>query len=184
MDYKEFTGYKGAKPNVIREELRDANGRQKTEALFEEAIQNSTRASGYEPIYSLREYENNGKPSAYLIYINSVDESDAAIKLVGSYAHWRKLCSLKWFINGRAEIGFEGLASWRKDMAERDKTIAKVSLMEQAEQGNISAAKALDKIARDDEKAANKILPRKGQKDQPIEEDSTVVEFLNDYKGR
>lgn len=177
INYQEYQGYKKASSGQINEELRASNGVQLTEALFEEVIQPSSRKK-FEPVYSLREYENKGKPSAYQIYINSVDETDAAMKLVGSMSHWRKLCSLDWFIKGRPEAGFEGLAKWRMDMAARDRTKAKQSLMKQVEEGNVTAARALDKMALDDLKRAERHAPKKTKSDS-----ADGLEFLDEYRG-
>ena len=61
------------------------------------------------PIYSMRDTEYNELPSAYLIYMHSIDEYDAATKLVGSLKHWRKLLAATWFMEGNPLKGFEGL---------------------------------------------------------------------------
>ena len=75
--------------------------------------------------------------------MNSIDETDAAIKIVGSLKNWRKLCKLKWFMNGDVTISFDGILNWRLDMAARDITLAKRILLESAKKGNVTAAKRL-----------------------------------------
>lgn len=181
MNYQEFTGLLYADPQEVYETMRDSRGVMKTEALFEEVIQASSREK-YEPLYSLRDYDNKGKPSAYQIYIHSVDEREAALKLVGSLAHWRKLCSLKWFINGRPEVGFEGLAQWRQDMADRDLTVAKQVLVDQCEAGSVPAARALEKMAKDSLKEASKVRSRRDKTGTEDSQDD-VLEFLHNFKG-
>lgn len=183
-DYKNYVGFKESEPSKIKEVMRDTIGRQRTASLFEESIQIGTRENGYEPLYSLREYENNAKPSAYQIYMHSIDEADAAKKLVGNYQHWRKLCSLKWFIDGVVEWGFEGLAAWRTDMAARDKTIAKKGVMNQIYEGNITAAKTLHKMALDEEKAAGLMNKSRQPAKSPSKEESHIVEFLQKHKEK
>ena len=178
INYKDYKGYQGADTAEICNDLRASNGVQLTEALFEEVIQPASRKK-FIPLYSLKEYENKGKPSAYQIYIHSVDETDAALKLVGSMSHWRKLCSLEWFIKGRPEAGFDGLAKWRMDMAARDRMSAKKALMIEAEGGNVSAARALDKMASDDLKNATKAAPKKTKSDV-----DDGLEFLYEYRGK
>ena len=89
------------------------------------------------------EYNGKQKVSAYQVYMHSVDEYDAAIKLVGSMKHWRKLCALKWFMEGIPEHSFEGLESWRDDMRLRDESLAKRQLIEAAQAGNVAAQKLL-----------------------------------------
>jgi len=129
-------------------QMKDARGAHRTESLFNETIQPSIRKK-FEPLYSLRDYDHKGYLSAYQIYMTSIDEYDAAIKLVGSMSHWRKLCALVWFMTGRRECGFEGLYQWREDMAARDTTEAKRVMLEQCKENNVSAARGLDKVAKD-----------------------------------
>jgi hypothetical protein len=155
VDYESYQGFKGADPDEIRSRLRAPTGVQLTEALFEETIQSNSR-NKFEPVYTLKDYEYRGKPSAYHIYMNAVDESEAALKLVGSMAHWRKLCKLKWFISGRPEVGFEGIHQWREDLKNRDRSFSKKILIEQAREGNVTAARALEKYATDDKKMLDK----------------------------
>lgn len=124
-----------------QEEFYDRRGALKTELLFQETIK-PDRLENYQPLYTLREYDSD-LPSAYKIYMSSVDEYDAAQKLLGSMRHWRRLCGLKWFMEGIPQLGFDGIKSWRQDMEMRDKSAAKKLLKEKAEEGNVSAARAL-----------------------------------------
>jgi len=124
------------------EEMKDVRGATKTESLFVETISPAS-SKKYKPIYSLRDYDNKGYPSAYNIYMECTDEHEAALRLVGSTAHWRKLCSLKWFMYGRKESQFEGISVWREDMIARDVSMAKAALIERTEDGEVSAARAL-----------------------------------------
>jgi hypothetical protein len=81
--------------------------------------------------------------SMYQVYMNSVDEYEAALKLVGSMQHWRKLCNLEWFREGIPQFSFDGIEQWRKDMEARDRMLAKRLLIESAENGNVTAQKTL-----------------------------------------
>lgn len=139
-DYKNYQGFKD--PEADHSVLVDVRGVRRTETLFLETC-HPDRAEKYEPLYTLREQDKDGLPSAYRIFMDSVDEHDAALKLVGSYSHWRKLCSLKWFVEGREEVGFTGLRQWREDMSARNATQARAALMALAQTGNVTAAKAL-----------------------------------------
>lgn len=123
-----------------QEDFIDRRGALKTELLFAETIK-PDRLENYQPLYTLKE-QNTGLPSAYQIYMGSVDEYDAAMKLLGSMRHWRRLCGLKWFVDGIPAVGFDGLKSWRKDMEMRDKSKAKKQLLESAEAGSVSAQRA------------------------------------------
>jgi hypothetical protein len=110
-----------------------------TESLFYELSNSKT----IKPVYTLSTEDKGEYVSAYQVYMHSIDEYDAAMKLVGSMKHWRKLCKLSWFMNGIHELGFEGLKAWRRDMLLRDQSAAKRKLQELADSGNVSAAKAL-----------------------------------------
>lgn len=126
----------------MMKEFKDKRGAHRTESLFVETIQHHV-AKKYEPIYSLRDYDHKDYPSAYQIYMSSVDEYEAAMSLVGSMTHWRKLCALKWFMDGRPECQFDGLNSWRIDLEARDHSTAKRTLIDEAENGSVAAARAL-----------------------------------------
>lgn len=119
----------------------DRRGALKTELLFQETIK-PDRLENYSPLYTLKENDTD-LPSAYKIYMGSTDEYEAAMRLLGSMRHWRRLCGLKWFMDGVPMSGFDGLKSWRKDMELRDKSKSKKQLMEAAEAGVVSAQRAL-----------------------------------------
>lgn len=102
------------------------------------------------------------------IYRNSIDEYDAAMKIVGSMRKWRKLCSCEWFMNGKDMGGYtlEGLKHWRDEMKMRDESRAKAQLMNEASEGNVAAqrflyekaAKASKPVGRPEKK---KVVPSK-----------------------
>ena len=155
-------------------QMKDNRGVHRTESLFHETIQGVVRKK-YEPIYSLRDYDHKGYLSAYQIYVTSIDEYDAAMKLVGSMAHWRRLCALSWFMNGRP--GFEGLHQWREDMAARDMTEAKRVMIEQCKENNVSAARGLDKVAKDSVKT--KRVPKNAESSGPDKDAESFLKRFN-----
>ena len=176
MKYGEYEGFKNAEAEDMTE-LRDSRGAQRTENLFVEVSQTKDK---YKPLYSLKSYHQTDEyPSAYLIYMASVDETDAALKIVGSLAHWRKLCKLKWFRDGRPEHAFEGVESWRRDMADRDKSEAKRVLLSQCREDNVTAARALEKLATEQSKST----PKSSKKSEVSEEDSTFLELVDNYRS-
>jgi len=118
--------------------LYDNNGRLLVRAIFYE-LSTPERRANIPPVYTLKVESSQGLPSAYQIYMNSTDEYEAAQKLVGNMKAWRALCKATWFMNGFSEHGHEGLHQWRKDMEARDKSLAKVQLLEKAEGGNVAA---------------------------------------------
>lgn len=143
FDYTAFTGYQELYAD--RSLLLDSQNRMRSANLFLETTDNPDK---YAPMYSLRDHDGNGLPSAYLIYMTSVDEYDAATKLVGSMRHWRKLLDATWFMEGNPKKGFEGLLQWRQDMQERDASAGKRSLMSQAKKGDTSAARKMIDMAK------------------------------------
>lgn len=176
INYNRYKGFQeeGSDQSV----LLDARQARKTETLFLESI--STRSKEkYDPIYTLREQEKQGLPSAYQIYMHSVDESDAALKLVGSLSHWRRLCKLKWFMEGSEEMGHEGLRQWREDMKARDATTAKRQLMAQAAGGNVSAAKKLY-----DDSAKKPVGRPKKQQPEDTERDDKISQLHSRLFGK
>lgn len=140
--YNNFEGFSNITSD--KSDLKDVRGHKRTKSLF---IDHKPDITLNETFYTLRDYEREGYPSAYIIYMTSVDEAEAAMKLVGSMAHWEKLCNLKWFLEGYSPVGHRGIESWRRDMAARDETSAKKSLIQEAEMGNVTAAKALHQYA-------------------------------------
>lgn len=178
MKYKDYEGFKDADHEEM-EKLIDVRGAMRTESLFIEVIQAVSKAK-YEPIYSLKCKDSRGYPSAYQIYMASIDETDAALKLVGNLAHWRKLCRLNWFLKGKIEHGFEGIESWRKDMSDRDRSEAKRVILTECKENNVTAARALDKMAIDSAKRIPKSTRGTGKASQ---EDSTIVELIGRHKS-
>ena len=142
-DYTLYAGF--LDPDADISVLKDSRGVIMTKSLFVEAQDWAVKKKGkIKPIYSLTEYEREGCPSAYQIYMNSVDEYEAAMKLVGSMRHWRKLCELDWFMNGIHDNAMcEGLLQWREDMRLRDSSRAKRQLVLAASEGDTASARKL-----------------------------------------
>lgn len=132
--------------------LKASNGKFLIEGIFWETGTLAKREK-YPPLYTLNQEPRFDKvqeetlPSAYQIYMTSVDEYDAAIKLVGNMKNWGLLSSANWFLNGdpnRACLYMhEGLAVWRDHMKKRDASLAKKVLHEKALSGDTTAAKAI-----------------------------------------
>lgn len=141
IDYKHYEGFASNGSDLTP--LFDSQNRMKTKMLFLESFDKEFYDKGESPIYTLRNRTYKGLPSAYQIYMHSVDEYDAAIKLVGSMAHWRRLIQAPWFLNGTQIYGHEGLVTWRADKKAADESFAKNILRKEAAKGNVNAAKAL-----------------------------------------
>ena len=132
--------------------LFDARGHRRTGSLFAETTQDNNR----HPVFTLKDYEHKGLVSAYILYMSCADEYEAAIKMVGTMTHWRKLMSSSWFMTGDPDKNFTGLESWRRDMAARDASKAKRLLMAKVEEGDRQAAQFLLNYATKGETAGTK----------------------------
>ena len=73
--------------------------------------------------------------SMYLIYMSCDTEYEAAIKLLGSYAHWTKLKRCTWFLPYVEE--------WNAELVLRESALAKSKLVALTEAGNVTAARTL-----------------------------------------
>lgn len=176
FDYKKFVGFKDK--SVDRSALKDTMGRYLTMALFHETSRPDTE---YKPLYCMGE-ARNGLPSAREIYLASIDEYDAALKLVGDMGHWRRLTSqndrgdytCNWFMLGNES--FEGLLQWREDMRLRDESMAKARLMEQSDLGNVTAAKALMEASKVKNNAGR---PKHGASEKDLKRAKTLERMRN-----
>lgn len=148
MDFDYHAKYLGfADPDVDRSILKDAQGRFRTNLFYE------FNKTSYEPLYTMRETPYSGLPSAYLIYMTSGSEYEAAMKLVGSWSHWERLQKVKAFMHGVPEsMQWRGLESWRSEKELKDKAEAYNLLKESARSGNVAA----QKIVFDGAKSPNK----------------------------
>lgn len=137
FDYVNYKGFMEA--GADRSPVMNDTNQNYTKALFIE-----WREEDVQPLYTLKDQEWQGLPSMYQIYINSTDEYEACMKLVGSVRHWEKLCGSKWFMEGiGAPAGHRGLKAWREDMILRDRSRAKAMIMQEAENGSVTAQKIL-----------------------------------------
>lgn len=119
-----------------------------TDSLFVERIAKRHYDRGLTPKFTLFEKDKvvNGKtiPSMYRLFMECVDEYDAAIKLLGSWAHWEKLRKVKWFSQSWVKCpAHRGADAWIVDMQKRDMSAAKKVLLEAVENGDTTAAKKL-----------------------------------------
>lgn len=129
-------------------ELKAKNGIQLTQGLFYEF-------NNVDAPFTLRaEDYTSGRGNTYTsvskIYMESVDEYDAAMKILGSWEHWEKLCNLKWFTEGYTTstgMVYGGLNNWRNQMKLRDESLAKSQLIDQVKMGNTAAIRYLHEVS-------------------------------------
>jgi len=78
----------------------DRQGRYRTASLFFERNRAETKESGYEAIFNLGERDKHGTLSLKQLYLKYEDPTEYhfALKVFGSWDHWQKLLTLKWFL--------------------------------------------------------------------------------------
>lgn len=156
----------------------DTMGRYRTENLFLETNRDRSK-NYYPPVYTLKPHSVKGLPSAYQIYMNAANEYDAAIQLVGDMRHWRKLCNLKWFMEGSYVGAWDGLAQWREDKAMKDQADSIKLLREQAEGGSVTAQKTLFEISNSKDKEQKAGRPRKTKDTSLVDENTAKIIALH-----
>lgn len=104
-----------------------------TQALFYEYRHQTT--TGIQAPYTLKERDWKGSKSMYKIYMEHETEYEAAIALLGSWQHWKKLSKVAWFQAYKQ--------AWDEEREIRQKAVARNTLLKQAKEGNVTAAKAL-----------------------------------------
>lgn len=142
MDFNDHVSFIGfSDPEKDRSILKDSMCRYRTN-IFKEF--NITRHDEMPPLYTMREESYKGLPSAYLIYMTSDSEYEAAIKLVGSWNHWLRLLKCKPFMEGPENAyNWTGLEEWRREKEIKEKATAYNQLKESAAAGNVQAQKLL-----------------------------------------
>ncbi|MEE8598918.1 MAG: hypothetical protein V3S69_05330 [Dehalococcoidales bacterium] len=106
--------------------------------------------------------------SMYLIYMGCATEYEAAIKLLGHYPHWVRLCNTTWFK--------ETIEVWRDEVRIRDAAEATGQLKELAKEGNVTAAKA---ILAETKLAGKAGKPKKGGARDVSNTQKDTEDFLN-----
>lgn len=169
--HETFIGF--ADPDRDRGILKDSMGRYRTNIFYEF---NKTRHEEYPPLYTMREETWAGLPSAYLIYMLSDSEYEAAMKLVGSWNHWQRLLKCKPFMEGSDESGsWVGLQQWREEKRIQEKAHAFNQLKISAAQGNVTAQKIIYDGEKENAKGRgrpSKAEVAKAAKEQAVQEES------------
>ncbi|MCK5019052.1 MAG: hypothetical protein KAS32_18470 [Candidatus Peribacteraceae bacterium] len=157
--------------------IYDDSGRFLVRAIFWE-LSTPERRIDIPPLYTLKVGPAHGLPSAYQIYMNSIDEYEAGIKIAGNMKNWRSLSKDgSWFLNGDLRHGHEGLVQWRLDMEARDKSAAKIQLIAKAEEGNVAAMTKLYNMS--PKKIDNRLKKKIGKEDT-----SKVVDLVARMKEK
>lgn len=160
----------------------DAGGRYRAN-IFKEF--NYDEHKKYPPIYTMHEQDKGDLISAHRIYMESVDEYAAAMELVGSWAHWKRLMKIKCFMEGpdkRTGAKWEGLLKWREQKRLQEHSRALYYLELAAKSGNVAAARTLLEETKPDGRGRpqKKIIEdteREIKKDKMIQDSLNVIKF-------
>jgi len=130
-------------------------------------------------LYTMKEAPDHGLPSAYLIYMTSASEHEAAMKLVGSWNHWKRLLKSPRFMTGpRGSTSWTGLETWREEKEIKDVAKAYQLLKESAELGSVQAQKEIWKGS-PDKKAGrpSKAAIQKAAKEAAEHQEGVAADF-------
>jgi len=128
------------------------------------------------PIFTLKPEEHKGLPSAYKIYMESIDEYDAATKLAPNMKVWDAMVDANWFREGDIRHAHDGLKVWRQHMKARDASLARSVLIEKTQNGEITAARAL--------LAESKTRNGVGRKTKKSNTESPTITRIKDWKDK
>ena len=154
-----------------RSQLMSSNGQYLTHGLFYEFRHHSKRTGPY----CLKENDWKGHLSMYQIYMSCSSEYEAAQKLLGSWKHWEILCNSPFF---KKEV-----AKWREEHAIREAALGKATLIQQAQEGNVSAAKELINQANKRGAGRPSKAEVEAEKKRQAVVDSKVVDLLKHVKN-
>lgn len=166
-------------------QFRTKNGHFAPAAIFLEA---PSRTEHMEPFYTLQEFDDEERdlPSAYQIFMDSIDEYEAAMRIVGSTRFWDRLCRSSWFMKPTPTNpvpGFDGILSWRQDKLAMQQNKVRRILLDKAEEGDVAAArKIFDECKPNTGKGASfrkeEEVRRRGSSDN-----AKIIEMHNRAKG-
>ena len=123
--------------------LYASNGNYTKKLAFWELSSPANRIK-HPPIFTLKQAEFKGLPSAYQVYMESIDEYDAASKLVPNMKIWDDMTKPSgWFFKGDMTRSHQGLEVWREHKRAKDASEMKGLLKKKAKGGDTTAAKAL-----------------------------------------
>ena len=149
----------------------DESNRYLTESLFKET---NTGKTPYGPRFVLAERDRHGLPSMRRLYLEMEDptEYSFATEVLGSYDHWKKLSSLKWFRSH--------LLDWRKELELRIRAKAIRSVASHAE-NKPDAAKWLAECGWKEKRRGR---PTKQEKDKQELLEKELSSFVKDDYDR
>lgn len=118
-----------------------------------------------EPLYTINP-EDDDLPSAFKVYMDSINEYEAALKLCPSWEYWKNM--LKTCVKIRRVVD-----QWREEKYLRDQAAARKLLWEAAEKGNVSAQRILYEARKEEKQQAarQKRVEQESMKEQSMLEE-------------
>jgi len=165
----------------LKAKLSSSNGQTRT-AIFREICPAARKKAGYDPVYTMFDSPREGLPSAYQIYMAASSEYEAAMNLVGSWAHWEKLMANDNFMNGPGKhsgSGWRGLASWREEKRLMEEAKAVKLLEKAAAAGSVTAAKLLLDRVKEETRGRPKKVKAQQETEKQVKNDKLISESLN-----
>ena len=152
---------------------KDTQGRFLTHALFYE-----TKVNGYDPVFTLKEYDNNGCKSLKQLYLDIADPTEYkfALKVFGSWRHWQKLLNNKAI---RVHID-----EWREELEIKLRSIGVRAVrdiaLDTSSKGQLQAAKYL---AEKGWEPKTRGAPSKAEKVAEVKKQTRIInEVDNDFE--
>jgi len=161
------------------DKLYASNGNFSKVLMFWEMSTPAKRAK-YPPVFTLKQNAYKGLPSAYLVYMDAVDEYDAATKLTPNMKMWDELVSAQWFFEGDPRHGHQGLKVWREHKRAKDASAMKALLIKKAKGGDTTAAKAVLQETKGKAPVGRKSKQKVGKTPQ----ESRVIAFKQKSKAK
>lgn len=169
------------------DELIASNGVKRTTALFRETgfqyqstlkdLSAEEREDKAKPIYTLKPYDNNGCVSAHRIYMACPTDYDAGITLFGTYEHWKLICE--------APKLKPHVEAWREERLVRDAAMARKTLIDQARDGNVTAAKEIHQEVKPKRGAGRPSREEiEGEKKKALEREGKIANLLDRLPNR
>ncbi len=162
-------------PEEIREFMKDAQGRYRTESLFYESSRDRKK---YPPLFTLKEHDHKACLSMYALYMDIADPSEYffARKVLGSYAHWEKLVALSWFK--------DHLDTWRVHLEAKLKGDAVYTMRDKAGKGDVVAAKWMAAKGWEEKETPVRGRPSKADVQAAVQKRADQFEDLQDDAAR
>lgn len=156
-----------------RERLTSKMNHLLTQGLF---IEYKHQTGNINSPYTLKEFEVHSCTSMYREFMKFNTEYEAAIHILGSWTHWKRLCDCEWF---QGYIGY-----WREEMSIRNEAMSKAVLLKNAEEGNTVAAKAVIEQETKKTKGRPSKAEVKGERNRQASVDTKVTSILERMNGK